>query len=137
MRPRFATCMLCSVMLCNCTKWTLPITAKEEVSWCAVLLSWQPNLCFGYFSWIYDVVFVTFVHIVFILLFLFCWNYICRWRGLTVSIDAKFLSPEFLNIYWGWKVDFSRKAVFSKVRVYSRAHSGYNFFYCVFKTFLC
>jgi hypothetical protein len=32
--------------------------------------------------------------------------------------------PKFLNIQRRLKVDFSRRAVFSKVRVYNRAHSG-------------
>jgi hypothetical protein len=48
---------------------------------------------------------------------------------VTVKVN-NIAEPEFLNIYCTG--DFSRRAVFSKVRVYSRAHSGYNFVCLVF-----
>jgi hypothetical protein len=43
---------------------------------------------------------------------------------------------EFLNIKWRLKVDFSRRPVFSNIRVHNRAHSGYNFVVMTVKTFL-
>ncbi len=43
--------------------------------------------------------------------------------------------PEFLNIYWRLKSRLFEESWLSKVRVYSRAHSGYNLCVCVFLTF--
>jgi hypothetical protein len=57
-------------------------------------------------------------------------TYICRNYFFIVDTVSIFIPElEFLNIYWRLKVDFSRRAVFSKVREYNRALAGYSFFH--------
>jgi hypothetical protein len=53
---------------------------------------------------------------------------------IKVHENAMKQSTNSYTFNGGRKVDFSRRAVFSKVTVYSRAYRGYNFFALLLKT---
>ncbi len=62
-----------------------------------------------------------------------CECIMCCGRNWKFWVMQVVQSPNSLTFSGGWKVDFYGKAVFSKLRVYSKAYSGYRFCVLCFK----